>query len=47
MELQALSKDLTGKRPAKDLRQLSAFLDEMADWMDHGADRRVRLDHRR
>jgi hypothetical protein len=30
MELQALSKDLTGKRPAKDLRQLSAFLDEMA-----------------
>jgi hypothetical protein len=29
-ELQALAKELTGKRPAKDLRQLSAFLDEMA-----------------
>jgi predicted Mrr-cat superfamily restriction endonuclease len=24
-----LSKELTGRRPAKDLRQLSAFLDEM------------------
>ena len=29
VELRALSKELTGKRPAKDLRQLSAFLDEM------------------
>ncbi|MCW2576221.1 MAG: uncharacterized protein JWR66_2251 [Modestobacter sp.] len=29
-ELRALSKELTGRRPAKDLRQLSAFLDEMA-----------------
>jgi Pyrimidine dimer DNA glycosylase len=28
-ELRALSKELTGRRPAKDLRQLSAFLDEM------------------
>ena len=30
VELRALSKELTGKRPAKDLRQLSAFLDEVA-----------------
>jgi hypothetical protein len=29
-ELRALSKELSGRRPAKDLRQLSAFLDEMA-----------------
>jgi hypothetical protein len=29
-ELQALSKELSGRRPAKDLRQLSSFLDEMA-----------------
>ena len=29
-ELRALSKELSGKRPAKDLRQLSAFLDEVA-----------------
>ncbi|WP_029430905.1 MSMEG_6728 family protein [Blastococcus sp. URHD0036] len=28
-ELRALSKELTGRRPAKDLRQLSAFLDEI------------------
>lgn len=28
-ELRALAKELTGRRPAKDLRQLSAFLDEM------------------
>jgi hypothetical protein len=28
-ELRALSKELSGRRPAKDLRQLSAFLDEM------------------
>jgi hypothetical protein len=28
-ELRMLSKELTGRRPAKDLRQLSAFLDEM------------------
>ena len=29
-ELRALSKELSGKRPAKDLRQLSTFLDEVA-----------------
>jgi Pyrimidine dimer DNA glycosylase len=29
-ELRALSKELSGRRPAKDLRQLSAFLDEIA-----------------
>jgi hypothetical protein len=29
IELRALSKELSGRRPAKDLRQLSAFLDEM------------------
>jgi hypothetical protein len=28
-ELRALSKELTGRRPAKDLRQLSTFLDEV------------------
>ncbi len=28
-ELRALAKELSGKRPSKDLRQLSAFLDEM------------------
>jgi hypothetical protein len=28
-ELRALSKEISGRRPAKDLRQLSAFLDEM------------------
>ena len=28
-ELRALAKELSGKRPAKDLRQLSAFLDEI------------------
>jgi hypothetical protein len=28
-ELRMLSKELTGRRPAKDLRQLTAFLDEM------------------
>jgi hypothetical protein len=28
-ELRALSKELSGRRPAKDLRQLSAFLDEI------------------
>ncbi|WP_369136634.1 MSMEG_6728 family protein [Modestobacter versicolor] len=42
-ELRALSKELTGKRPAKDLRQLSALLDEMAPGdlvglpVEHGA----------
>jgi hypothetical protein len=42
-ELQALSKELTGRRPAKDLRQLSAFLDEVAPGdlvalpIEHGA----------
>ncbi|CCG01676.1 MSMEG_6728 family protein [Blastococcus saxobsidens] len=29
-DLRALSKEISGRRPAKDLRQLSAFLDEMA-----------------
>lgn len=29
-ELAALARELTGRRPAKDLRQLSAFLDEVA-----------------
>ena len=29
VELRSLSAELTGRRPAKDLRQLSAFLDEM------------------
>jgi pyrimidine dimer DNA glycosylase len=29
-ELRTLSKELSGRRPAKDLRQLSAFLDELA-----------------
>jgi predicted Mrr-cat superfamily restriction endonuclease len=29
VELRALSAELSGRRPAKDLRQLSAFLDEM------------------
>ena len=29
-ELRALAKELSGRRPAKDLRQLSAFLDELA-----------------
>jgi hypothetical protein len=29
-ELRVLSKELSGRRPAKDLRQLSAFLDEIA-----------------
>ena len=28
-DLRALSKELSGRRPAKDLRQLSAFLDEL------------------
>jgi hypothetical protein len=42
-ELQALAKELSGKRPGKDLRQLSAFLDEMAPGdlvglpIEHGA----------
>jgi len=42
-ELQALAKELSGKRPSKDLRQLSAFLDEMAPGdlvglpIEHGA----------
>jgi hypothetical protein len=42
-ELRALSKELSGRRPAKDLRQLSAFLDEMrpgdrvAVPVEHGA----------
>jgi hypothetical protein len=29
-ELRTLAKELSGKRPAKDLRQLTALLDEMA-----------------
>ncbi len=43
LELRALSKELTGRRPAKDLRQLSAFLDELAPGdpvalpIEHGA----------
>jgi hypothetical protein len=42
-ELRTLSKELSGRRPAKDLRQLSAFLDEMAPGdliglpIEHGA----------
>ena len=42
-ELRALSKELSGRRPAKDLRQLSAFLDEIAPGdpvalpIEHGA----------
>jgi hypothetical protein len=42
-ELRALSKELSGRRPAKDLRQLSAFLDEVlpgdpvALLVEHGA----------
>ena len=42
-ELRDLSKELSGRRPAKDLRQLSAFLDEMAPGdlvglpIEHGA----------
>jgi hypothetical protein len=42
-ELRALSKELSGRRPAKDLRQLTAFLDEMAPGdrvalpVEHGA----------
>jgi hypothetical protein len=42
-ELRALSKELSGRRPAKDLRQLSAFLDEMSPGdpvavpIEHGA----------
>jgi len=43
VELRTLSKELSGRRPAKDLRQLSAFLDEMAPGdrvglpVEHGA----------
>jgi hypothetical protein len=43
LELRTLSKELSGRRPAKDLRQLSAFLDEMAPGdrvglpIEHGA----------
>lgn len=43
VELRALSKELSGRRPAKDLRQLTAFLDEMAPGdrvalpVEHGA----------
>src|SRR3954469_10597280 len=42
-ELRALAKELSGRRPAKDLRQLSAFLDEVAPGdtvalpIEHGA----------
>ena len=42
-ELRALAKELSGKRPSKDLRQLSTFLDEMAPGdlvglpIEHGA----------
>ncbi|TYP86183.1 MSMEG_6728 family protein [Blastococcus xanthinilyticus] len=42
-ELRALAKEISGRRPAKDLRQLSAFLDEMAPGdpvalpIEHGA----------
>src|SRR3954467_15317491 len=43
VELRLLSKELSGRRPAKDLRQLSAFLDEVAPGdrvalpIEHGA----------
>jgi hypothetical protein len=43
-ELRALSRELSGRRPAKDLRQLSALLDEMRPGdpvalpIEHGAD---------
>jgi hypothetical protein len=43
VELRDLSKELTGRRPAKDLRQLSAFLDEITPGdpvalpIEHGA----------
>jgi hypothetical protein len=43
LELRTLSKELSGRRPAKDLRQLSAFLDEVAPGdriglpIEHGA----------
>jgi hypothetical protein len=42
-QLRALAKELSGRRPAKDLRQLSAFLDEMTPGdpvalpIEHGA----------
>jgi hypothetical protein len=42
-ELRALAKELSGKRPAKDLRQLTAFLDEVVPGsliglpIEHGA----------
>src|SRR3954449_7049937 len=42
-ELRSLSKEISGRRPAKDLRQLSAFLDEVAPGdlvglpVEHGA----------
>ncbi|MCU1614753.1 MAG: hypothetical protein JWO98_2293, partial [Frankiales bacterium] len=42
-QLRALSRELSGRRPAKDLRQLSAFLDEIAPGdpvalpVEHGA----------
>ena len=41
-ELRALSKELSGRRPAKDLRQLSAFLDEMRPGDPVGAADRAR-----
>ena len=41
-ELRALSKELSGRRPAKDLRQLSAFLDEMRAGRPGGAADRAR-----
>ena len=41
-ELRALSKELTGRRPAKDLRQLSAFLDEVRPGDPVGAADRAR-----
>jgi hypothetical protein len=43
LELRTLSKELSGRRPAKDLRQLSTFLDELAPGdrvglpIEHGA----------
>jgi predicted Mrr-cat superfamily restriction endonuclease len=43
VQLRALAKELSGRRPAKDLRQLSAFLDEMTPGdpvalpIEHGA----------
>ena len=51
-ELRALAKELSGRRPSKDLRQLSAFLDEMQPGdpvalpIEHGAGPAARRDRR-